>query len=92
MAQISHGMNIGEVRSLGGRLQSHYAESIRGLMREMEQLVNNTSTMWVGPDAEAFRSWWPEKRAALTAIAEDLHGFGQSALNNANEQESVSGR
>ena len=92
MTQISHGMNIGEVRNLGTRLQQQYAESIRGLMREIEGLVNNTTTTWVGPDAEAFRSWWPDKRTALNAIADDLHGFGQSALNNVSEQESVSGR
>ena len=91
MANISHGMNIGEVRSLGNRLQSHHAESIRGLQREIEQMVNNTSSTWLGPDGERFRGWWPEKRAALNAIAEDLHGFGQSALNNASAQETASG-
>ncbi len=92
MANISHGMNIVEVRNAGNRLQNHHAESIRGLMREIEGMVNDTSGTWIGPDGDRFRSWWPEKRSALTAIADDLHGFGQSALNNAQEQEDVSGR
>lgn len=92
MAHISHGMNVADVRNLGFRLQRHYAESIRGLMREIEGMVNGTTSTWVGPDADAFRSWWPEKRAALNMIAEDLHGFGQSAINNASDQETASGR
>lgn len=87
---ISHGMNIGEVRQLGTRLQNQYAESIRDVMRQVEQMVNGTQGTWIGPDADRFRSWWPDKRAALNAIADDLHGFGQSALNNAQEQENVS--
>lgn len=92
MSSISHGMNVDDVRNLGNRLKSQHAETIRGLMREIEQAVNNTSSTWVGPDGERFRSWWPQKRSALTAIANDLDGFGQSALNNAQEQEQVSGR
>ncbi|MCC6436844.1 MAG: WXG100 family type VII secretion target [Acidimicrobiales bacterium] len=87
---ISHGMNITEVRNVGTRLQSEHAEAIRNLMRDVENMVNNTASTWVGPDGERFRSWWPEKRAALNAIADDLHGFGQSALNNAQQQQDVS--
>ena len=92
MSSISHGMNIDEVRNLGNRLKTQHAEAIRALMREVEQMVSATSSTWVGPDGERFRSWWPEKKSALTAIANDLDGFGQSALNNASEQEQVSGR
>lgn len=92
MANISHGMNIGEVRNLGNKLQRQHAEAINSLAKEIESLVNQTSSTWVGPDAERFRSWWPEKRATLNAIAQDLHGYGQSALNNAQEQEDVANR
>ena len=84
------GMDVGEVRNMGRRLQDHHAESIRGLMQEIEGMVNQTESTWVGSDANRFRSWWPEKRRALLAIADDLHGFGQSALNNAQEQENAS--
>ena len=83
-------MDVGAVRTMGNRLQNHHAESIRGLMQEIEGMVNETSSTWVGQDAERFRGWWPEKRRALLAIADDLHGFGQSALNNAQEQETAS--
>ena len=87
-----HGMDIGAVRNMGQRLQNQHSESIKSLMTEIEGMVNDTSATWVGPDAEKFRGWWPEKRRALMAIADDLHGFGQSALNNATEQENTSGR
>jgi len=89
---ITHGMDPEAVRQLGNRLQQTYSPEIENLMRQMEQMVNNTSSTWVGPDAERFRGWWPEKRAALQAIANDLHGFGQAALNNVSEQEGASGR
>lgn len=89
---ISHGMNIAEVKNLGTKLQRQHAEAINQLTKEIESLVSATSSTWVGPDGERFRSWWPEKRAALNAIANDLHGFGQSALNNAREQEDISNR
>ena len=89
---ITSGMNPDEVEKMGRRLQNVNAESIRGLVREIEGLVNNTNSTWIGADADRFRSWWPDKRARMNAIADDLHGFGQSALNNAAEQRRTSGR
>lgn len=89
---ISHGMNPEAVRALGNKLQQHYSTEIDAMMRQIQQLVQETTSTWVGPDAEQFRGWWPEKAAHLKAISEDLFGFGQSALNNVSEQEGVSGR
>ena len=88
---LSHGMNIEAVEGVGRNLQQKYSPNIEQLMREMESMVSSTSSTWIGPDAERFRSWWPEKRSALQAIATDLHGFGQAALNNVNEQRNASG-
>ena len=91
MANLSHGMNVNDVEDLGHKLQNNYSAQITQCMTQIEQLVNNTNNTWVGKDANDFRSWWPAKRSALKAIAADLHGFGQSALNNASEQKSASG-
>ena len=91
MANLSHGMNVGAVEDLGHKLQNTYAAQINQFMSQIEHLVNNTSNTWVGKDANDFRSWWPAKRNALKAIATDLNGFGQSALNNASEQRTASG-
>ncbi|WP_208029069.1 WXG100 family type VII secretion target [Rhabdothermincola sediminis] len=83
------GMNPDEVEELGRLLQSH-AERLRSLV---SQITGNVmSTGWVGPDATRFtHEWWPATRAQIIACAEDLHGFGQSALNNAAEQRRASG-
>ena len=35
--------------------------------------------------------WWPERKAQLLRASQDLHGLGQSALNNADEQDKASG-
>ena len=91
MPAISHGMNVDQVRTLGNKLQSHYASNIDQFITEIDNQVNDTTNSWVGKDGNDFRSWWPAKRSALKAIRDDLHGFGQSALNNASEQEAVSG-
>lgn len=88
---IDHGMNIEEIEAFGNRLQQHVATRLRDIASEVESVVGQTSTAWVGPDAEKFRGWWPSKRSLLRATAEDIHGFGQSALNNAAEQRRASG-
>lgn len=85
-----YGMNVEQVRSLGQTLQAK-AEEIRAIIGEINGAVGGTQ--WEGPDAQAFKgSQWPEHQAQLNAVAEALTGFGQSALNNASEQEQVSSR
>lgn len=87
---ITHGMNVEEVRALGYQLQQQ-AQHIQELITQLEGAVTNAN--WVGPDAMTFKgSWWPEHRNMLRAAAEQLHGFGQSALNNASEQEQIGNR
>lgn len=88
---ISHGMSVEDVEALGNALQKKYAEHVRVLINEIEHQVGASNASWVGPDGERFRTWWPEKRARMLAMADDLHGFGQSALNNASEQRAASG-
>ncbi len=91
MAAISHGMDIAQIEALGNKLQADLSQRIGEIALQLEKLVGDTSAEWIGPDADAFRSWWPAKRSRLAAIAEDLHGFGQSALNNVSEQRQASG-
>lgn len=89
MNAITHGMNPEEVENLGRTLKSRAAE-LNQLVSQLNGLVHNTS--WVGPDANNFKGpWWDGHRAHLSKIAQDLDGFGQSALNNASAQRSTSG-
>lgn len=83
---VTHGMDPAAVESLGHRLQDDYAARIDAIANELNSLVSRTSSQWTGPKGDLFRSWWPAKRSKLIAISQDLHGFGQSALNNASEQ------
>ena len=89
MARITKGMDVEQIEQMGARLQNDQVERVRAVARDIDQMVANVQ--WLGRDAERFRGWWPEKRAQLNAVANDLHGFGQSALNNASEQQIVSG-
>jgi hypothetical protein len=82
-------MNVEEVRALGRKLQAMQGE-IDGIINRLNAEVNGTT--WVGPDATQFKTqWWPEHQKHLRQMGVDLHGFGQSALNNASAQEQASG-
>lgn len=85
---MSHGMNVDEVRSLGDLLKRK-AQEIRSLVSEIEGKVHGTG--WEGPDARAFKDqWWPEHKQHLSTVADQVENFGQSALNNAQEQQDAS--
>jgi hypothetical protein len=85
-----YGMNIEQVRQLGNTLQAK-AEEIRSMVSQIDGQLNGTT--WEGPDAQQFKGqWWPEHKNHLLTAAEGIHGFGQSALNNASEQEATSNR
>lgn len=87
---ITHGMNIAEVRALGLQLQER-AQQIQELVSQLDGAVNGVR--WVGPDANTFKgTWWPQHSQTLRAASEQLHGLGQSALNNAEEQEQTAAR
>lgn len=82
------GMVIEEVKQTGNELKQISGE-IQSLMSRLDSRVN--STTWEGPDANRFKQeWWPQHRATLQRIVSDLDGLGQSALNNATEQEQAS--
>jgi hypothetical protein len=88
MTALSQGMNVDEVEALGRRLQS-VAQEFERWTADLERIVNGVN--WNGPDADMFkRSWWPGHRGRLNGVRTDLHGFGQSALNNASEQRRAS--
>ena len=91
MPEVTHGMDVAAVEDLGRRIQGQHVEQMRNVIRQIDAAVSGTGSSWSGPDAARFRSWWPEKRARMEGIANDLHGFAQSALNNATEQRGASG-
>jgi hypothetical protein len=84
MGQVTDGMNVDEVKTLGATLQ-RLSQDIQGLVGRVDRDVQGT--LWAGQDATVFKQqWWPTHRSHLTTAAADLYGFGQSALNNATEQ------
>lgn len=83
-------MNPDEVENLA-RVLKRASADLAGILAEVNGLVRTTS--WVGIDADRFKGpWWHARRARLQAVASDLDGFGQSALNNAGEQREASMR
>lgn len=89
MSNITHGMNVEEVRRLGADLRS-LGDRLDEMAKRLDGCVSGAT--WTGPDSKKFKQdWWPKHRSNLQGIANDLRGFGDSAKNNADEQERVSG-
>ncbi|MCP4380551.1 MAG: hypothetical protein GY798_03875 [Hyphomicrobiales bacterium] len=82
-------MNPDEVAGTGRYLQS-VGKMLDGFLRTINSQIN--ATTWVGPDAHSFKEvWWPDHLVKLKTVANEIDGFGQSALNNASEQRQASG-
>ena len=89
MSNITHGMNVEEVRRLGADLRS-LGDRLDEMAKRLDGCVSGAT--WTGPDSKKFKQdWWPKHRSNLQGIANDLRGFGDSAKNNADEQERTSG-
>ncbi len=86
------GMDIGEVESLGHQLMNQ-GNAIQSVISAVDGIVNTLESVWKGPDATEFQGWWQSQhRPALVAAEAAVHGLGQSALNNAQQQIDASSR
>ena len=84
------GMDVEQIKSVGAQLQVQ-ADQIGGVISAIEGLIGTAIASWTGNDATQFQDWWnSQHRPALMAAQEAISGLGQSALNNAAAQESVS--
>ena len=80
---FTHGMDAGEVETLGLLLQQK-GDRLRAVTHDIDRLVH--SAMWSGGDGTDFLHMWPTHRARLLQAAERVHGLGRAALNNVSEQ------
>ena len=85
------GMDVDVVEKTSKELKSK-ADQIKSLITSIDSSVKNLSSVWDGKDAQTFvNDWWPKHKKNLTSVADDIHGLGSSAWNNAQEQRKVSG-
>lgn len=85
------GMDVTEVRNVGNQLKNQ-ANEIQNVITQVEHLITHAISVWEGNDANQFHDWWnSQHKPALIHVKDAIDGLGQSALNNAQEQENVSG-
>lgn len=85
------GMDADAVEGVGRDLKAR-AGDIGNLIGQIDRLVTGLTSIWDGQDAQTFvNTWWPEHKKSLTSAQTAVDGLGQSALNNASEQRTVSG-
>ena len=85
------GMDVDAVRRTASELRRKAGE-IRAVEARIDAVVGQINGSWQGDRARRFVSdWHGHHRAALLLLADRVDGLGQSALNNAGEQETASG-
>ena len=85
------GMDVDAVRRIASELRRKAGE-IRAVETRVDSIVGQITGSWQGNTARRFVSdWHGHHRAALLLLANRVDGLGQSALNNAGEQETASG-
>jgi hypothetical protein len=87
-ANITHGMNVEQVRQLATQLNQK-ASGIDQILSEVNAMLQNTA--WIGPDADSFKNkWQAEGVRQLTAAKDILTQASQAASRNASEQDTTS--
>ena len=86
------GLDPEAVDQLGDQLHSA-SQTLDGIKKTVAALISQATTIWHGPDLDAFSGYWFQQLqpATLQAI-EALSGLGQSAKNNATDQRNASGQ
>lgn len=89
MASIE-GMDAAVVRQVAAKLKAQ-ADALGGIIVTINRLVDHAESVWRGRDAQEFASWWASQhRPRLQSAQEAIRGLGQSASNNADEQDRAS--
>ena len=82
------GADVEQLRTLGNKLETGASE-IEQQRSNLTRLLD--STVWKGPDANAFRSEWSGTHtSALNQVIQALRDAGHKATKNANEQDQAS--
>jgi WXG100 family type VII secretion target len=86
------GMDVEHVQNLAGQLHQQ-AEAIQSVIGNIDRIVTQLESAWQGQDARQFADWWNQQhKPALHNAQQAIEGLHQSAMNNATEQSTVSGR
>ncbi|MBS1847163.1 MAG: WXG100 family type VII secretion target [Actinobacteria bacterium] len=85
------GMDVAAVQQLA-QLLNQKADDINSTMQQLNGQINNSTSIWVGNDANQFRSEWQSTHVQqLNAVVNGLHDAAQKAIQNAQQQEQASG-
>jgi surface antigen/uncharacterized protein YukE len=85
------GLDVDAVKQLGTDLKAQ-ASTLDRVSSSVDGLVNHLMQIWQGHDALEFHDWWTKQhRPHLQSASQAISGLGQSAHNNAAEQDQASG-
>lgn len=83
-------MDPDAINGFGHQLKTQ-ENSLHSIISAVDGIINQMEGAWKGADATEFQGWWTSQhRPALMAAATAVGGLGQSAFNNATQQEAAS--
>ncbi|MGN6609249.1 MAG: WXG100 family type VII secretion target [Jatrophihabitans sp.] len=84
------GMDPDEVEGIGRQISSE-AQSLQGIIRQLDGIVNTMQANWLGDDSNRFHSTYTTQyRQQMNQAVQQLEQLSSAAIRNANEQRSVS--
>ncbi len=84
MSQKTYGMNPGEVRSEGKKLQ----DNAGSFATELQKLVRYNSALeqiWKGSGSETYFTKWNEKKMSIEKLQKWLSGFANATVSSAEQ-------
>lgn len=90
MAQLTHGMDIQQVRSSMSKIES-LAGQIDSLRDQLNTAITNLLNIWSGPDANQYvNTTWPPYKSNMTQLTESLRQLATTGRTQATQQEQTS--
>lgn len=85
-----YGADVQQLRKLSQSLSAG-ASQLSGKTRELDSLIGQSQTSWLGQDAQQFAAdWQGQLRSLMVNVSRDLEQAARKALQNADEQSSAS--
>lgn len=90
MANVTHGMNVENVRGIAKQLDGQ-ANAVEHVLSAVDKLIHQATTDWLGRDSQQFQQLWTgQYKGQLQKLKGDLTDLAVKARNSAAGQEQAS--
>lgn len=87
---LTDGMDTGRVREVAGQLNSE-AGKVGEISSNGTSQASSLAENWLGSDSDQFRDAWGDAAKALQQAQDALQAYSKAAIQQADQQDKVSG-